>query len=101
MEKTQFEKLVSLAYLVMAVLQVVATWQGLEQSTGAPRMLAMAAAGIVGAVPILGSATGAWGAMTAWGWPFAVSAVAFFWYVPAALIAVVLASRGPSRQRPA
>jgi hypothetical protein len=101
MEKSSFEKLMTAGYLVMATLQVVATWQGLEQSSGMPRALAMVGGGVVGAVPILGSITGLWGAMAAWGWSFLPSLLIFFWYVPAVLIAAAFDARRRSRKRPA
>ena len=101
MTKDSHEKLVTAGYLLMAVLQVVAVWQGLEYSSGLPRALALVGAGIVGAVPILGSIAGIWGAMAAWGWSFLPSLLIFFWYVPVVLVAVFLDRSGPSRKRPA
>ena len=85
----------------MAALRVVATWQGLEHSQGLPRMLAMVGGGIVGAVPILGSITGMWGAMAAWGWSLLPSLLVFFWYVPMLMIAAALDARSRARKRPA
>jgi hypothetical protein len=101
MSRTNSDKLIAGGYFIMAALQVVATWQGLEQSQGLPRMLAMVGGGLVGAVPILGSATGMWGAMAAWGWSFLPSLVVFFWYVPAILIVAALEARATTAKRPA
>ena len=95
------EKLFTAGYLLMAVLQVVAVWQGLEYANGLPRALALVGGGAVGAIPILGSIAGIWGAMAAWGWSFLPSLLVFFWYVPAVLVVAFLESRGRSRKRPA
>jgi hypothetical protein len=101
MAGTKFDKLIAGGYFIMAALQVVATWQGLEQSQGLPRMLAMVGGGLVGAVPILGSITGMWGAMAAWGWSFLPSLLVFFWYAPTILIVAALEARGTAQKRPA
>jgi hypothetical protein len=101
MSRTNSDKLIAGGYFIMAALQVVATWQGLEQSQGFPRMLAMVGGGIVGAVPILGSATGMWGAMAAWGWSFLPSLLIFFWYVPTIIFVAALDARRTSQERPA
>ena len=101
MTKDTHEKLITAGYLLMAVLQVVAVWQGLEYSSGLPRALALVGAGAVGAIPIIGSIAGIWGAMAAWGWSFLPSLLIFFWYVPVVLVAAFLASRNPSQERPA
>ena len=101
MARTNFDTLIAGGYFIMAALQVVATWQGLEQSQGLPRMLAMVGGGLVGAVPVLGSITGMWGAMAAWGWSFLPSLVVFFWYVPTILIVAALEARATTGKRPA
>lgn len=98
MSKEDSDRLITAGYLLMAVLQVVATWQGLEVSSGLPRTFALVGAGIVGAVPILGSITGMWGAMAAWGWSFPASLLVFFWYVP---VVLAVAAFDASRKRPA
>ena len=101
MRGTNFEKFISVGYAATAVLQVVATWRGIAQGGDLPNMVTLTAAGIVGAVPILGSATGMWGAMEAWGWPFLPAMLVFFWYVPAVPIAALHSQRPPSGQETA
>ena len=101
MSRTNSDKLIAGGYFIMAALQVVATWQGLEQSQGLPRMLAMVGGGTLGAIPIVGSISGMWGAMAAWGWSFLPSLLIFFWYVPTVMIAAAIEARSPARKRPA
>ena len=101
MSRRNSDKLIAGGYFVMAALQVVATWQGLEHASGMPRMLAMVGGGTLGAIPILGSATGMWGAMAAWGWSFLPALLIFFWYVPTIVIVAALDARATAQKRPA
>lgn len=77
-----FNVVIGIAYLVIGIVQIVATIDGIKEWLGINGLFAGFIAFIVGYIPIVGSICGVFGAHYAWGWGLLPSIALFFWYAP-------------------
>jgi hypothetical protein len=71
-----------IAYLVMGVVQFFAIWDGAIQGLGVGSFIGLIAALLLAGIPLVGSGTGVYGAVTAWDWGLLQAVILFFWYIP-------------------
>ena len=75
------------SYLIVSVLQFVASIDGIMHFFGLHWIFAFFAAFLLLAIPAIGPLAGVYGAVAAWGWPVWASLLLFFWpYVLYALL---------------
>lgn len=55
-------------YLGLGIMQIIATVDGVSYFTGLNRLLCWVLSIFVGWIPLLGTITGVYGAVKAWGW---------------------------------
>jgi hypothetical protein len=76
-----------IGYLLVGLLQIAATIEGLNSWVGIPTILAVPIALFLGYLPVIGSVVGMVGAIQFWGWQWYWAALLFFW--PIVLLIVV------------
>lgn len=74
----------------LGLLQIAATISGLELWLGIPSILAVFLALPFAWMPLLGTAVGAYGAVSAWGWSWAMAGALFFGPFLVALVAILV-----------
>lgn len=87
------------AYLMICLIQVLATIDGIKLALGMEGLLAAFLAFFLGGLPVVGALTGLYGAVYAWGWSFLQASVLFLWFLPVGL-AVIIASLLPLTRAP-
>lgn len=80
-----------IVYVIVGLIQIAAALKG-AALWGVPTWVAVAAAFLIGPMPIVGTAAGIYGAAYGWGWPW-VAAVGLFFGVP--FVALLLCSLPP------
>ena len=80
------------AYLVLGIVQFLATMAGIQYGLGIPSFIAFLLAFFIGPIPIIGTITGIYGAVAGWGLPLAW-ALALFLGGLAIILILGLASR--------
>ena len=81
------ETFARITYFVMGIVQFFATWDGVTYGMGVGSVFGFIISLLVAGIPLVGSITGMYGAMTVWEWGFLQAFILFFWYIP--LLAVV------------
>jgi hypothetical protein len=75
-----------IAYVVMGIVQFFAIWDGAIEGLGLNSFFGFIIALILAGIPLIGSATGMYGAVTAWDWGWLQAFLLFFWYIPLLII---------------
>jgi hypothetical protein len=71
-----------IAYAVMGIVQFFAIWDGAIEGLGIGSFFGFIIAFILAGIPLIGSGTGVYGAVTAWDWGLMQAIILFFWYIP-------------------
>lgn len=81
-----------LAFGIIGVIQVFATVDGVAYFTGWSKFASWMLALCLGWVPLLGTLTGIYGAVAAWGWSWFGAVALFTWHLALSLIFIIATS---------
>lgn len=82
-----------IAYGVVGLIQLFAIADGISYGIGIEGFFSFLLAFIVTYIPILGALCGIYGAVTVWDWGLLQAVLLFFWFIPVALMLMILDRR--------